>query len=89
MSPSRVSLLGSDEGEAFTFSMNVVDQAHVHFSGATWPIRQAGKEIDAVPTGNPWKRRVMSMGKVDAAECKNAKHDRSIHDAYDAHADPD
>jgi uncharacterized membrane protein len=48
VSPSRVALLGSEEREAFTFSMNVVDKAHVHFAGATWPTMQVRKEIDVV-----------------------------------------
>jgi hypothetical protein len=88
VSPSRIALPGSEESGAFTFSMNVLDTAHVHFAGATWPTTQVEKKMDAMPTGNPWKRRLMVMMKVDAAERKNVKHDRSILNAYDACADP-
>ena len=77
-----------DEGQCFTFSMHVLDSAHVHFSGAAWPTVQVEKKMDAVPTVNPWKRRLMGMMKVDAAERKNEKYDRSIHNARDARADP-
>jgi hypothetical protein len=77
-----------DEGQGFTFSMHVLDSAHVHFAGATWPTMQVEKKMDAAPTVNPWKRRLVGMMKVDAAERKNVKDDRSIHNARDARADP-
>jgi hypothetical protein len=68
--------------QGFTFSIDVMPGAQVHFAGALWPAAEAEDKLSSRHTQNPWKTRVKKMTRVfskeDAAERKNARQGKDM-----------